>query len=182
MRLDTLYGPAAPAGRPIQDVELLRTPESRQLLDEFSAEALQYYLSQTADLRISNIFPRIYHLLWVVDDPGDIWFSVEELIDPVNGQLIGILPRRVIVQPSQYVKLGHPSLISDTSKVARMGGEIYFDPIDDRPSYVLTNRSGRYGLRPHQRREHLEAVAGKFNDYGLSFRIRFEEPIIRGVK
>lgn len=177
--LDIVYGPALPAGgHGIQPHEMSSSPRSRQKLDQKSAAALAIYLEQMAELHLSNLLPEIFHLLWIVDEDGDLWFSVEEVIDE-SGATIGILPKSVQARPLNLHKLGHPTLIADDRKLARIGGEVVFDP--DAPEgngrrFCLTNASGRYGLRSGQRPEHLEAVAGKFVENGLHFWLDFQTP------
>lgn len=178
-RLDTLYGPARPAGgNGIQPYEMTLHPRSRQKLDGTSAVALNVYLAQAAKLHLSNLFPEIFHLLWVVDEAGDLWFSLEEVVDQ-SGATIGIFPKAIQARPLNLRKLGHPALIADPFRHARIGGEIVFDPDDPDGSgrnFCLTNASGRYGLRSGQRREHLQSVAGKFEENGLCFWFDFQTP------
>lgn len=178
-RLDVLFGPALPAGgNGIQAHEMSFSPRSRQKLDQRSAVGLADYLSQLSDLHIGNLFPEICHLLWIVDENGDLWFSVEEVIDG-SGATIGILPKSVQARPLNLQKLGHPALIGDQLKLARIGGELVYDPDDPDGSgrtFCLTNASGRYGLRSGQRMEHLQAVASKFAENGLHFWLDFQTP------
>ena len=178
-QLDALYGPALVAGgNGIQLHEWILSPYSRQTLDKTSGAALATYLEQVALLHLNNLFPEIFHLLWIVDEDGELWFSLEEVVDQ-SGVTIGIFPKSVQARPLNLQKLGHPTLLGNASKRARIGGEIVFDPDDpDRSGrkFCLTNASGRYGLRPSQRREHLEAVAGKFEENGLYFWLDFQTP------
>jgi hypothetical protein len=178
-RLDGLYGPALPAGgHGIQAHEMIFSPRSRQKLYQSSAAALAEYLEQLAELQLAKLFPEIFHLLWIVDEAGDLWFSAEEVINE-SGTTIGILPKAVQARPLNLQKLGHPTLISDQLKLARIGGEVVFDPDDPDGSgrrFCLTNASGRYGLRSGQRPEHLQAVAGKFEENGLHFWLDFQTP------
>ncbi|MBC2775605.1 hypothetical protein H6M51_22325 [Rhizobium sp. AQ_MP] len=177
--LDMLYGPARPAGgNGVQPHELTLHPRSWQKLDSASATALDAYLARAAALHLSNLFPEIFHLLWIVDEEGDLWFSVEEVVDQ-SGVTIGMLPKTVQARPLNLMKLGHPALIADPLKLGRIGGEVVFDPDDPDDSgrnFCLTNASGRYGLRSGQRREHLQSVAGKFEENGLSFWLDFQTP------
>jgi hypothetical protein len=178
-RLDVLFGPALPAGgNGIQAHEMSFSPRSRQKLDQRSAVGLAEYLAQLSDLHLGNLFPEIFHLLWIVDEDGDLWFSVEEVIDG-SGATIGIPPKSVQARPLGLQKLGHPTLIGDQLKLARIGGELVYDPDDPDGSgrtFCLTNASGRYGLRPGQRMEHLQAVASKFAENGLHFWLDFQTP------
>ncbi len=178
-QFDALFGPALPAGgNGIQLHEWTMSPRSRQKLDKTSGGALAVYLQQVAELHLNNLFPEIFHLLWIVDEDGVLWFSVEEVVDQ-SGVTIGIFPKSVQARPFNLQKLGHPTLLGNALKLARIGGEVVFDPDDPDGSgrkFCLTNASGRYGLRPSQRREHLEAVAGKFEENGLYFWIDFQKP------
>lgn len=171
-KLDQLFGPAYPAGGlGINPHERSLHPVSRQKLDAESAAALKVYLDQVSTLLLINLFPVIFHLLWIVDENGDLWFSVEEVTGD-GGQTIGIFPKSTQARPLNYVKLGHPSLLDGYDKLARIGGEIEFDPDDPGGSghkFCVTNESGRYGMRETDTPEHLAAVAGKFAEYGLYF-------------
>lgn len=180
--LDELYGPAAPAGgRGIQQHEFGIQPRSRQKLDAESGPALRAYLERVSELRLANVFPEVYAVLWIVDEDGDLWFAVEEVVD-AQGNLIGVFPKETQAQPLSYFKLGHPTLVGAESKLARIGGEVVFDPDDPKGSghkFCVTNDSGRYGARPGQREEHLAAVTGKFADNGLYFWSFFQKPSVR---
>lgn len=94
--------------------------------------------------------------------------------------LIGVLPRAVKAQPVRpFLKLGHPTLIPSADKRARIAGEIVHDPDmspDGRRPWCLTNASGRYGLRPWQTPDHLEAVSRYFEGFGLYFTTWFQQP------
>ncbi|WP_050999893.1 hypothetical protein [Sinorhizobium fredii] len=176
-KLDKLYGPCLPPGKPINQHELDHLPRTLQRLDENSAPLLIDYLARQNGLFIPNAFPVTCHVLWVVDEPGEVWFSSEEIIQD-DGELIGILPKKISARPKEFIKLGHPSLLTG-NRFARLGGELVYDPVDG-VDWCITNSSGRYGLREHQKAEHLEAVAGKFAQHGLHCWTHFEPPLVEG--
>jgi hypothetical protein len=176
--LDALYGPCSPPGLPIKEHELAFQPRTLQRLDENSAPLLIDYLARQNGLLIPNAFPVTCHVLWVVDEPGELWFSSEEIIQD-DGELIGILPKKVSARPKIFTKLGHPSLLTGDDRFARIGGELVYDP-DEGVDWCITNSSGRYGLRQHQRPEHLDAVAVKFARHGLHCWTYFEPPPVEG--
>jgi hypothetical protein len=144
-------------------------------LDAHTAPHLLTYLARVHELELPKLFPESCHILWLIDRQGDLWVAAEELLDS-NGDFIGVMPRSVIARPASSVKLGHPSLLPDKSDLAaRIGGEIYYDPLDGK-HWCITNASGRYGLRPGQQISHLEAAAGKFAEHGLHCWVYFVTP------
>ena len=60
------------SGNGIQAHEMSFSPRSRQKLDQRSAVGLADYLAQLSDLNLGNLFPEICHLLWIVDENGDL--------------------------------------------------------------------------------------------------------------
>lgn len=178
-QFDDMYGICSECalGRSISDHELQFTPHSLQRLNKKTAKSLKKLLELRSTLKFLNIMPKLYHILWVMDERTDIYFALEEVIDQ-SGQPISFLMRNVSARTNgSYLKLGHPSLLKGDRR-ARIGGEIIYDynEDNDESQWLLTNSSGRYGLREGQVKAHLEAVASKFNQFGLSFRIDFIPP------
>lgn len=178
MSLDEEFGPCAPAGGyGVNAIERNYRPQSLQQLTADTAPVLKSYLG-TADLGLS--VPRILHrtnnILWIVDRRGDLWFAVEEIVDAETGALLYTLPRTKakLLRPDEHVKLGHPSLLQDLDRHARIGGEILWSPRYN--AWTLNNSSGRYGDRKGTTRAHLEAVARKLNHYGIELIVVFWEP------
>lgn len=130
MDLDNLYGKARGPAKPIKAPELVYPPKSVQKLDPDSAVWLKQYLCCEHDLRAIGLLPKFAHMLWIMDTHGDIYFAVEEMIDDV-GNLIGVLPKSISARPERMTKLGHPSLIPHAQKLARIGGELVYDPLDE---------------------------------------------------
>lgn len=60
--------------------------------------------------------------------------------------------------------------------MARIGGEIIFDPdFGTTSNWVINNASGRFGIRPHLKLRHLEAVRDAFSDFGIALELEFIE-------
>lgn len=176
MSLDEDFGPCRPAGgRGVAKHELQRTPHSLQQLDVSSAAWLKSYLAAARDgLRTPQIVHQANNLLWLVDDPGEIWFAIEEVVHVDTGKLLYTYHGNYDVRaPEQHVTLGHPALLRGAEN-ARIGGEIKWSRHGN--GWIITNKSGRYGTRQGQTKAHLEAVAGKFNAYGISLVPTFYDP------
>ncbi len=176
MSLDEEYGRCEAPGRDVNPHEHNYRPQSLQRLTEETAPILRSYLA-TAErgLAVPRILHRTTNLLWIVDGVGDLWFAIEEIVHQDSGELLYTYPRtRSLKPPPEHVKLGHPSLLSAIDKHARIGGEIQWVPRYNR--WVLVNQSGRYGDRPWQTKNHLDAVARKFNQFGIDFHVVFWSP------
>ncbi|ADZ71076.1 hypothetical protein SL003B_2653 [Polymorphum gilvum SL003B-26A1] len=107
-----------------------------------------------------------------MDEDGDIWFAMEEALNLETGRSEFPAPRAVPLA-STHRKLGHPSLLENSAKHARIGGEIVYDPLFGEKGWVLSNSSGRYGTSPDRRKEHLDNVAARFGNYGLVFDVYY---------
>lgn len=176
MDLDKEYGPALRYQGTVTSAELSCTPMSLQKLSE-AAEALKSYIENAEQLLLTSVIHSTAPILWLIDAEGELRFAVEEVLDGVDGATTYILPRRGPPMRAGDVRLGHPALLEqgdEASKVARIGGEIRFDPKrnEDR-HWVMTNNSGRFGKRAHTKPEHLENANGLFADVGISFRTFF---------
>ncbi|MBU4530094.1 MAG: hypothetical protein KUA43_06740 [Hoeflea sp.] len=177
MDYDQLYGPCEPPVRPISDEEYRLRPNSAMILDADSSLLLTAYLDEKAAFTLTTVFAQTYHVLWLIDRRARILFAVEEVLDEKDKR-IGVLPRSLLARPVSYVRLGHPSLLADPAKAARIGGEIRFDP-DFEPgfSWILTNESGRYGTRPWQTEAHMNEARRLFASFGLQFPYDFIPPL-----
>lgn len=173
MSLDQLYGPATEPGRPISDAERVFSPASLDKLCNETAQKLQSYLRLSEGLKIPQVVHRSATVLWIVDTVGDIYFALEEMADRETGMSEYVRPRSDFTPATHHIKLGHPALLPPgSSKAARIGGEILWDQVEGEENpWVINRYSGRYGTRPHQERKHLEAVATKFKEFGLYFRV-----------
>ncbi|MGR9289905.1 hypothetical protein ACU8OS_15755 [Rhizobium leguminosarum] len=174
-KLDAIFGPCLPAGQPVKPQEFQLRPASVQRLDVDTASILRQYLDTAkAGLLLSVAIHRVHPILWLVDHAGDVWFAVEEVVSEESGELLYTMARGSHIPPG-HVKLGHPSLlISTTNKSARIGGEIKYFPASQ--VWKISNRSGRYGTRPHQTEAHLKAVAERFSEHGIELAINFWTP------
>lgn len=173
--LDQLFGESLPAGKPILPHEEAKWPRSIVQLTAETAPHLLAYLDREHPMELPKLYPESCHVLWLIDRQGEIWFAAEELIDS-EGQFIGVMPRSLLAKPRTTTKLGHPSLLPDKSDLtARIGGELVYDPVDGK-DWCITNASGRYGTRPGQTEDHLEAAARKFTEHGIHCWVYFITP------
>ena len=164
MTLDQLFGPAVLpqgiAGRPaVAPWEAAHSPRSLNRLTSSSASMLRELLlaiSSSFDFGRTWINDTI--IIWLVDQEGTIWFAVEELV--LDGASAEVAKHQTVQLTRRAAKLGHPSLVGGES--ARIGGEIYFDDSLASPTWIINNRSGRYGLHPTRTRLQLENVADVF--------------------
>lgn len=181
MNLDALYGQCLEPGSAHSEYEENNQPQSRQLLNDATAKHLKEYLDCKHPLSLINLVPQVCHILWLMDERGDIWFAVEEVILPHKAgggfDTIGILNKAFAARPDRdnYVKLGHPSLLEKGELNARIGGEIVYDPGDGH-DWCVTNDSGRYGTRKGTTKAMLIAVVEKFKEFGLYFEHDFVPP------
>lgn len=163
---DDLYGVAV-APTEYSNIERLKKPESLQKLNMETAPTLQRYLSTaTEGLGITQTNHKTIILLWLMDEEGALWFCVEEAFKD-NAETT-VYPRLDgVTYPDGYEKLGHPSLISAAK--ARIGGELIWDtPEDCDPKWIVSNKSGRYGIREDITARHLDNIVKKFDEFGVS--------------
>ena len=111
--------------------------------------------------------------LWVIDTDGTFCFALEEVVDIPNEQFQFPLSRH-LATPDGHVKLGHPSLLGD-ARAARLGGELTHDEDFGPHGWVLSNKSGRYGLLRGVEPAHLDAVV----DLLVGFDIRVDSNFIQ---
>lgn len=166
--LDKRYGVAIPP-KYWSNIEKFKKPASLQLLDPTTAPVLQAYLTTATDgLEITRTNHQTIILLWLMDEEGQIWFCVEEAFK--DDAEISVYPRLDGVKyPDGYEKLGHPSLI--LAAKARIGGELIWDiPEDSEPRWMITNKSGRYGIREDIFPQHIDNIAKKFEDLGVKLK------------
>lgn len=164
--VDDVYGRSV-RPRYFSNVEKHKCPKSLQRLDEATIELLRSYLN-TADLGLE--ITRTNHtsiiLLWLISDAGDLWFCIEEMYKADSENTV--FPRLDGVEyPLGYEKLGHPSMVG--AGEARIAGELLWDAFArSNGCWVLSNKSGRYGIREDITPQHLENAAKKFRDLGIS--------------
>ena len=162
--LDNLYGPVIAA----QSGGLKSWEVNERLicyeLDQASARELAELLSAASSGSIGFRVATSITLIWVVTVTGTVVFALEETID-LSGT--SRRPRMRGVPLNSSVKpLGHPLLVDGAP--ARIAGELYLDRSEDGAlTWVLTNRSGRYGIHRSRTRTHLENVADVFRRYKL---------------
>lgn len=107
-------------------------------------------------------------ILWVVDDGGTVRLCLEEVCSDFGRRF----PRmRFMPLHASLQALGHPSLVGRVS--ARIAGELVLDDDNGRFSWVLTNKSGRYGGGPDREPVHLHNVASLFAAAGLDVQTEF---------
>jgi hypothetical protein len=161
MSLDAKYGPALPALQRGPDWwERRHSPHSLTRLEPSTAAPLKYVMDQvTSGWLVGHVLLNEVTIIWIVDNPGDLWFAVEELVS--NGAPTGRPKHRVDNAP----KLGHPSLVG--CEHARIAGEIFFDASGAPPKWTLNNRSGRYGIHETRTPEQLDNVRALFKEVDI---------------
>jgi hypothetical protein len=180
MNLDRKFGPCRDAEGSISSVEMEFSPSSLQRLTPSSSISLKTYMKSAEEgLLITQSIHKNHNLLWVVDESGEVWFAIEEAV-VADGSFLFPFPRKkhtLFLKKGDVDfaigKLGHPSLLRNIKK-SRIAGEIIFDvAYSDTSKWVINNASGRYGIRKHIRRSHLEAVGQIFNRFGIPMGIEF---------
>ena len=164
MSLDIRFGETSPADGDINPAELSYQPASLQKLEAETKQFLEAYIHAAEGLRTPQIVHQYCALLWIVDAHGDIHFALEELVDEHTGKTVAIRPKGDFGKIPGTVKLGHPSLLADSKKEARIGGEIVFNAKTG--EWEINNFSGRYGFRDQADPSHLQEAAQIFKDIG----------------
>lgn len=142
-------------------------------LNQASAKQLADLLAAASAGSIGLKVATAVTLIWIVTASGDVVFALEETIE-INGT--SRMPRMRGVPLNGNVKpLGHPLLVN--GKAARIAGELYLDSASGNAelTWVLNNRSGRYGVHKSRKKAHLEKVADLFRRYGLPVQTDFFE-------
>ncbi|MBY5819039.1 hypothetical protein [Rhizobium leguminosarum] len=156
--------------------EVKAKPKSLHKLDITSSSLLKAYLKTASDgLGITKVNHGCLLILWLLDENGEIWFALEEAFKEAPGEnLHHPMSRFWPFDPnSNFLKLGHPSLL-DRPQKARIGGEIIYDPEFGSHGWVISNKSGRYGSRAKDQPEkHLTEAASVWNAFGISFDIYY---------
>ena len=166
--LDDFFGAVVTAERLFRE-EIETQPFSLTELSAESAQLLHQYMATAVNgLAISQVSHNMLPILWVLDQGGRVFLALEEVYDEASKEKKYPLARGMRV-PEGFYKLGHPSLINGEEKVARIGGELLFDPDPEFgiSGWVITNASGRFGFGPNRTQKHLRNVADVFGSYGL---------------
>lgn len=148
------------------NIERHKKPDSLQKLDEVSAKLLAQYLGAAND---GLLMPRVTHqtivILWLIDEAGDCWYCIEEMYK--SDSEISVFPRLDEVDyPKGFEKLGHPSLIGASK--ARIAGEIIWSGHNcSEGKWLISNKSGRYGIRPEILENHLLSAKDLFGGFGI---------------
>ena len=118
------------------------------------------------------------NIIWIVDDNGCVWFAIEELHNRElrEREEICHARHRNLQITKALQKLGHPALILGDKKKARIGGEIYFEPRNKPPLWIINNQSGRYGFGPAREERHLSEVTTVFKTCGIDLEEDFRPP------
>jgi len=170
--LDEQFGPIIPA----QNGGLKNWERDESLvcydLNQSSAKQLADLLAAANAGSIGHRVATAVTFIWVVASNGDVIFAIEETIE-INGT--SRMPRMKGVPLNGNVKpLGHPLLVNGAP--GRIAGELYIDKtVEGDLTWVLNNKSGRYGVHPTRRRVHLENVADLLRRYGLPVETEFFE-------
>lgn len=163
--MNNRYG-AATKPKYHDNIERHKRPASLQKLDHDSASILEEYLRSA---RCGLLIPRITHqtivMLWVIDESEDCYFCIEEMYK--SDSEITVFPRLDGVgYPQGFEKLGHPSLVG--AEKARIAGEIIWSGgAGNAGSWVISNKSGRYGIRPDISEQNLINAKALFGSFGI---------------
>lgn len=163
--LDQEYGPAIEPQNGVKAWERVDAKIEPIHLNRTTAGWISVLLEAATASPIAAKAIESITILWVVDEAGDLYFAVEEVLDTKNG--MKQRPRARGITLNEAVKpLGHPLLISLGK--GRIGGEIYVDG-DQFGEFVLVinNRSGRYGRDHSRMSRHLDNVAQLFGSFGV---------------
>ena len=164
--LDAVFGELLTPEK-VDPFEASIRPLSLQCLDANTGEWLKAFMQATeAGLGVTRFVYCEIPILWVVDNLGDIWFAVEEIITADTQEFIRPRFRRGDPITTNYHRLGHPALLG--AQPGRIGGEILFDARAKTPAWFITNGSGRYGLREGRLPAHLTAAKQKFQNHGIT--------------
>jgi hypothetical protein len=118
-------------------------------------------------------------LLWVIDKDGSVILGLEEGVTSTERKFP--LPRAMVeARPRLWPKestLGHPALVH--CEQARIGGEFTYDPAHPRGPWLLTNKSGRFGVNLGRTEGELEAAADLFREKGIQVQTFFIRDEVR---
>ncbi|WP_256806790.1 hypothetical protein [Bradyrhizobium sp. Bra64] len=162
--LDDLFGPVIPPQSGLKTWELRETLKNYEL-NQDSAQQLTQILVLAQNMSIGQSIFRAITFIWVVDERGDIMFALEEVVD-LHGT--ARRPRMRGIPLNNNVKpLGHPLLVGGVG--ARIGGELYLDEVSNGSlTWILDNKSGRYGTHKTRTTTHLENAAALFRRHRVS--------------
>jgi hypothetical protein len=148
----------------VQKWERAFIPNSLAKLDAISAASLRQAMRDISlGWKLGKVLTYDTLIIWLVDEVGDIWFAVEELV--VDELATGRPKHQRLKLTTNMPKLGHPAL--NNCAKARIAGEIYFDSDDSPVAWVINNNSGRYGRHPSRVPEHLNNAANEFKRYDI---------------
>ncbi|WP_318911577.1 hypothetical protein [Shinella zoogloeoides] len=164
MNLDQHWGPCLPQATASVPEQLFQ-PRSLLKLSRDYGEIRSYLALAEKGFALPQMVHQAATILWVLDRDAQIWLAVEEQVTD-GGR--GTILLRGIDPAFGYTKLGHPSLLEPgPEKIARLGGEITWDGrLTGRPNWVISNRSGRFGLLDHQLIG-MRAVVKEFEKYNI---------------
>ena len=173
--LDELFGPVLPPQNGgVRHWESHASVKCYEL-NQASARDLSDFLALAMNGELGLQLMQAITMLWVVNNDGDVIFAMEQTIASE-----GTLRRpRMRGTPlgSSVKSLGHPLLVNGGS--ARISGELYIDDSEDPDSsdltWILNNKSGRYGVHKTRKSEHLENVAALFRRYQVPVETDFME-------
>ncbi len=173
--LDKEFGECRMSSLPISAREAITNPISLQELSDQTGPELKNLMDsvKTGALMLLKVLFKQFPILWIMNEDGKILFALEEVVDIKTGQLLYPLARKFNMDllRDKIEKLGHPSLIPHgQEKKARIAGEMYFD--EGQRDWIISNRSGRYGLHADVTSEHLNNIAARFKKYNILLTIR----------
>lgn len=154
----------------VHDCEQARPPRSLVVVnpkdDELLVALRAMFAAVDRSVYPSHGFHSDYSMIWVVDPEGLLRIGLEE---DDHDRLSVAIPRSRAVRGRP--KRGHPALVAGGA--ARIGGELLYDVSAAEPRWVLSNRSGRYGLVEDRSERHLRNVAAILVECGVEVEIDF---------
>nr|WP_316655402.1 hypothetical protein [uncultured Gellertiella sp.] len=167
--LDDIYGRPTKPLAAVTESEQRYQPRSLNSLDAASAASLKAYMDSHLVTRLSSVVHETSPILWVMNEAGAIMFAHEEVVEKTSGKLRYLLPHSYVKMQAGEEKLGHPAVLGyrDGYVTARIAGEITFDPGHEDGPWVISNRSGRFGIRRGIGEAQLRNVAKLFSAYQI---------------
>lgn len=171
MSLDRRYGSLVDPGRP-RPGESHLGPQSLSRLDGHGADLLRRIIETAPHpCCLGEVLFDAVPILWVVDANGTFLFALEDVVEVATSRYLYPRPRKLRLATTE-TKLGHPALVGGAS--ARIGGELCIS-VDrgGETCWVLTNRSGRYGMNCGRRKVQLSNVGDDLRNAGISVQCSF---------
>lgn len=174
-QLDRRYGPPLlprvfATDRKWDTWEENRSPFSMSELNIKSAQRILNLMKAVeTGCSLTKVLLNDVAIIWIVTSTGTIKLALEEMFfedDEIDRAKFSLFPPL-----KAFPKLGHPTLVD--CGLGRIAGEICLQEDNGNPFWEISNASGRYGIHPSRRVEHLLAVKDDFGKLGINLVPRF---------